>query len=393
MGFKELEYGDMPSSMNISKVRYTEAADYQKQLQEQRAEARVIEIKPWFKQQAALTVQDYLDDFPEIHGEGGPASDTPMLINLGGAGEIPKDEMVPVECHTLLEFVQMWAERAGTLLTPLIGGEGLSYKIGFLDEEHKWVHMTRDAYREGRADLREDEGLHATLTELLAKIDPDLTPERLIKDLGNPAKRGELFHLGSKPIDLLPEDLKGYRAALREIPDIVAGRVKDTFDVQAVRPVSSFAGKSDAEIRQEMEARAEAIKAEHPLTYNTGVIPSSEEEAAEQAERATELEANKPTKTEGVCGGRACAAGTSIPVWTLEALRRQGATRAELLGAFPTVTPIALAKALLYADEFADEIQRDIENNKDGPSEATPAAPDYGELEFTPVGPLTVKDY
>lgn len=278
MGFKELEYGDMPSSMNISKVRYTEAADYQRQLQEQRAEARVIEIKPWFKQQAALTVQDYLDDFPEIHGEGGPTSDTPMLINLGGAGAVPKDEMVPVECPTLLEFVQMWAGRAGTMLTPLIGGEGLSYKIGFLDEEHKWVHMTRDAYLEGRADLREDEGLHATLTELLAKIDPDLTPERIIKDLGNPAKRGELFHLGSKPIDLLPEDLKGYRAALRQIPDLVEGRVKDTFDVQAERPVSRFVGMSEAELRVELDKNAAEV-AEYERTKPPEATPAVEEEA------------------------------------------------------------------------------------------------------------------
>lgn len=50
-------------------------------------------------------------------------------------------------------------------------------------------------------------------------------------------------------------------------------------------------------------------------------------------------------KTPAVCGGRACVAGKRLPVWGLEEARRLGATEAELLTRYPTLSAAQLASA------------------------------------------------
>lgn len=70
-------------------------------------------------------------------------------------------------------------------------------------------------------------------------------------------------------------------------------------------------------------------------------------------------------KTPGVCGGSARIAGTRIPVWLLEALRRGGRTEEELLSAYPSLIAEELAHARRYAREHPEEMDREIAANAD----------------------------
>lgn len=63
---------------------------------------------------------------------------------------------------------------------------------------------------------------------------------------------------------------------------------------------------------------------------------------------------------DGVCGGSA-----RIPVWTLEAARRQGLSDAAILAAFPTLTAEDLANAWNYARANCEEIDGEISANGD----------------------------
>lgn len=70
-------------------------------------------------------------------------------------------------------------------------------------------------------------------------------------------------------------------------------------------------------------------------------------------------------ETPGVCGGDRHIRGTRIPVWALEAARREGIDDAVILEMYPTITPEQLAEAMAYADEHADEMDRLIAENRD----------------------------
>lgn len=67
----------------------------------------------------------------------------------------------------------------------------------------------------------------------------------------------------------------------------------------------------------------------------------------------------------GVCGGSARLVRTRLPVWLLESLRRQGATDAALLAAYPTIHAEDLANAWAYARAHRDEMDREIAANGD----------------------------
>ncbi len=68
-------------------------------------------------------------------------------------------------------------------------------------------------------------------------------------------------------------------------------------------------------------------------------------------------------KTEGVCGGKACIAGTRITVWGLVNARRIGYSEADLLENYPDLSAQDLANAWAYANVFASEIESDIKEN------------------------------
>jgi len=65
-----------------------------------------------------------------------------------------------------------------------------------------------------------------------------------------------------------------------------------------------------------------------------------------------------------VCGGDACVVRTRIPVWALEHLRRQGASDAEILRAYPTLRAEDLAGAWAFVRTHADEIDGAIRDNE-----------------------------
>lgn len=64
--------------------------------------------------------------------------------------------------------------------------------------------------------------------------------------------------------------------------------------------------------------------------------------------------------TPDVSGGDPCIIRTRIPVWLLESLRRQGATDAELLKAYPQLQADDLFTAWAYVDVHREEIDRQI---------------------------------
>jgi uncharacterized protein (DUF433 family) len=70
----------------------------------------------------------------------------------------------------------------------------------------------------------------------------------------------------------------------------------------------------------------------------------------------------KITHTEGVCGGRACLAGTRIPVWTIVALALEGAPDKEVQEAF-RINETQLFDACKYARDNQSEIIADIRDN------------------------------
>ncbi len=70
-------------------------------------------------------------------------------------------------------------------------------------------------------------------------------------------------------------------------------------------------------------------------------------------------------KTPDVVGGRACIVRTRIPVWLLEARRRDGWTDDELLANYPTLRKADLTSAWLYAEARPEEIAADLDANRE----------------------------
>jgi uncharacterized protein (DUF433 family) len=66
------------------------------------------------------------------------------------------------------------------------------------------------------------------------------------------------------------------------------------------------------------------------------------------------------------CGGDACIRETRIPVWVLVDYRRLGATDADILRAYPSLSPADLQAAWEYAAANAEEIDRAIRENDEG---------------------------
>jgi len=66
------------------------------------------------------------------------------------------------------------------------------------------------------------------------------------------------------------------------------------------------------------------------------------------------------------CGGDACVRDMRLPVWVLVNYRRLGSSDAEILQAYPSLTPADLTAAWEYAAANPDEIDRDIRENEEG---------------------------
>jgi uncharacterized protein (DUF433 family) len=71
------------------------------------------------------------------------------------------------------------------------------------------------------------------------------------------------------------------------------------------------------------------------------------------------------TKTPGVCGGKACIAGTRIAVWLLVEAQQMGISEAQLLQDYPHITAADLVNAWSYADAYPEEIAAAIRVNNE----------------------------
>jgi uncharacterized protein (DUF433 family) len=68
--------------------------------------------------------------------------------------------------------------------------------------------------------------------------------------------------------------------------------------------------------------------------------------------------------TAGVCGGEPCVVRTRIPVWVLEAMRRQGVQDRDILGSYPTLRAEDLTNAWAYVRSHRNEIEQQIHDNE-----------------------------
>jgi uncharacterized protein (DUF433 family) len=78
-----------------------------------------------------------------------------------------------------------------------------------------------------------------------------------------------------------------------------------------------------------------------------------------------------------ICGGEACIRGTRIMVWLLVYLQRRGKSDADLLSAYPGLTPDDLPAAWEHFRLHPAEIERDIWTNTVAANQApgTPIPP------------------
>jgi uncharacterized protein (DUF433 family) len=106
------------------------------------------------------------------------------------------------------------------------------------------------------------------------------------------------------------------------------------------------------------------------VVYENGVFRPVQPVSLPEGSRARVYPSNPDapsiTKTPGVCGGRACIAGTRITVWGLVSYQNLGLDERAILAAIPSLTPEQLSAALRYAEENAEEIAHDIAENEDG---------------------------
>lgn len=66
------------------------------------------------------------------------------------------------------------------------------------------------------------------------------------------------------------------------------------------------------------------------------------------------------------CGGDACIRGHRIPVWVLVNYRRLAGGDADILRAYPSLSPADLEAAWEYAAANPEEIERAIRENEEG---------------------------
>ncbi len=84
------------------------------------------------------------------------------------------------------------------------------------------------------------------------------------------------------------------------------------------------------------------------------------------------------TKTPGVCGGKACIDGTRIRVLDIVGLHRRGLKPEEMLNVY--ASPLTLAQvyaALSYAYDHPDEIEADLEKDRQAADEIDRAREEY----------------
>jgi uncharacterized protein (DUF433 family) len=81
------------------------------------------------------------------------------------------------------------------------------------------------------------------------------------------------------------------------------------------------------------------------------------------------------TRTPGVCGGKACVAGTRIRVMDILLWHEQGATVDEIAGHYPSLSLSDIHTALAYYHDHPEEIRDDIRRNDEVAAALKPRFP------------------
>jgi uncharacterized protein (DUF433 family) len=100
--------------------------------------------------------------------------------------------------------------------------------------------------------------------------------------------------------------------------------------------------------------------------YNEGGLEAVGLSGTSPLQERPRRQARQPTivKTLGVCGGAARVDGTRIPVWQLVEERDLGASEAQLLNSYRTLTARDLVAAWDYAEAHPEEIAAEIRRNE-----------------------------
>lgn len=70
-------------------------------------------------------------------------------------------------------------------------------------------------------------------------------------------------------------------------------------------------------------------------------------------------------RTPGVCGGAARFIRTRVPVWAVVRLQQLGASDVDILRSYPSLRAVDLAEAWAFADDYRDEIAREVRENEE----------------------------
>lgn len=98
---------------------------------------------------------------------------------------------------------------------------------------------------------------------------------------------------------------------------------------------------------------------------------------------STKLPTGPIEQTPDVCGGKACIAGTRIPVWGLERQRRRGLADMDILRRYPSLSFDDLEAAWDYVKRHQREIDKQIRDNEDAyPMDGVRL---YGDEHFPPL--------
>ena len=131
--------------------------------------------------------------------------------------------------------------------------------------------------------------------------------------------------------------------------------------------------QGDVERKQRSEEDGDSSARMHEGSCGNPVRGPSGEKVVMTAVEVLRTDQSWIQKTPGKCGGRACIRDTRIPVWSLVAAQRLGASDIALLDYFVTpLTPGDIQAAWAYHEQHPEEIETDIRQSACTSMEAPP---------------------
>ena len=175
--------------------------DHNLALEKQRAEARVIPINPWFREQARLSVSDYMAIFAGRKEEESPDVDPDNLRhNSGGIDGVANSKPLKVARQgTLYQFLAEWSRDVRNGITPLFQGGVASddYSIGYVTPDGEtWVHIDYAVFMRDYEAHKGDSSWRQIVQKELLDANPVLTMEAFVEGIANRERRFDLIRFG-----------------------------------------------------------------------------------------------------------------------------------------------------------------------------------------------------